>query len=125
MKRYLAVILLFFNFNSQAQTNNYEALIAEASLFHLQKEYKNAIITFQKAFLLQQPNALNAYKVAGVYALDQNKTEAFRYLNLALDEGWTETEALAIDPYFDFLRNNYNAEWQIIIQKAKLKEQQY
>lgn len=125
MKRYLAVILLFFNFNSQAQTNNYEALIAEASLLHLQKEYKNAIITFEKAFLLQQPNALNAYKVASVYALDQNKTEAFRYLNLALDEGWTETEALAIDPYFDFLRNNYNAEWQIIIQKAKLKEQQY
>lgn len=125
MKRYLAVILLFFNFNSQAQTNNYEALIAEASLSHLQKEYKKAIITFEKAFLLEQPNALNAYKVAGVYALDQNKTEAFRYLNLALDEGWTETDALAIDPYFDFLRNNYNAEWQIIIQKAKLKEQQY
>ena len=125
MKQYLAVILLLFSFTTKAQTNNYEALIAEASLFHLQKEYKKAIINFEKAFLLQQPNALNAYKAAGVYALDQNKTKTFRYLNLALDEGWTETEALAIDPYFDFLRNNYDAEWQIIIQKAKLKEQQY
>jgi hypothetical protein len=125
MKRYFVILLLFFNFNSQAQTNNYEELIAEASLFHLQKEYKNAILTFEKAFLIQQPDALNAYKMAGVYALDQNKTEAFQYLNLALDKGWTETEALIIDPYFDFLRNNYDAEWQIIIQKAKLKEQQY
>jgi hypothetical protein len=125
MKRYFVILLLFFNFNSQAQTNNYEELIAEASLFHLQKEYKNAILTFEKAFLIQQPDALNAYKMAGVYALDQNKTEAFQYLNLALDKGWTETEALVIDPYFDFLRNNYDVEWQIIIQKAKLKEQQY
>ncbi|MDW8850831.1 DUF6624 domain-containing protein [Flavobacterium sp. MMLR14_040] len=125
MKRYFVILLLFFNFNSQAQTNNYEELIAEASLFHLQKEYKNAILTFEKAFLIQQPDALNAYKMAGVYALNQNKTEAFQYLNLALDKGWTETEALVIDPYFDFLRNNYDAEWQIIIQKAKLKEQQY
>ncbi|WKL49359.1 hypothetical protein Q1W71_06095 [Flavobacterium pectinovorum] len=125
MKRYFVILLLFFNFNSQAQTNNYEELIAEASLFHLQKEYKKAILIFEKAFLLQQPNALNAYKAAGVYALDQKKTEAFWYLNLALDEGWTETEALVIDPYFDFLRNNYDAEWQIIIEKAKLKEQQY
>jgi len=125
MKRYLVILLLFFNFNSQAQTNNYEELIAEASLFHLQKEYKNAILTFEKAFLIQQPDALSAYKMAGVYALDQNKTEAFQYLKLALDKGWAESEALIIDPYFDFLRNNYDAEWQIIIQKAKLKEQQY
>lgn len=126
MKRYVAVILLFFSFTGIAQKQyNYETFIAKASLFHVQKEYKNAIANFEKAFLIQQPNALYAYKAAGVYALDQNKSEALRYLNLALDEGWTETDALVIDPYFDFLRNNAEAEWQIIIEKAKSKEQQY
>lgn len=127
MKHYIIAVLLFLCFfNVNAQTNNnYQQFIAEASLFHLQKEYKNAILTFEKAFLIQQPDALNAYKMAGVYALDQNKTESFRYLNLALDKGWTETDALLIDPYFDFLRSNYTAEWQIIIQKATQVEQEY
>lgn len=127
MKKYSVLVLLCFSFfSAKAQINNkYQQYIAEASLFHLQKDYKNAIVTFQKAFLIQQPDALNAYKAAGVYALDQNKTEAFRYLNLALDKGWTEADALVIDPYFDFLRNNDTAEWKIIIQKATRIEQEY
>lgn len=45
----------------------YETLIACEGLFHLQKNYKNAIACFEKAFSLRQPDALNAYKAAGVY----------------------------------------------------------
>ncbi|MBF4516798.1 hypothetical protein IRZ71_10600 [Flavobacterium sp. ANB] len=127
MKHYLFFTIVFFHcICLKAQTDNrYEALIAEASLFHLQKDYKNAITVFEKAFLLQQPDALNAYKTAGVYALDENKNEAFLYLNLALDKGWTENDNLLIDPYFDFLRNNFKNEWTLIVEKAKNKEMQY
>jgi hypothetical protein len=127
MKQYLFFTILFFQcIYPKAQTdNNYQSIIAEASLFHLQKDYKNAIQHFEKAFLLQQPDALNAYKAAGVYALDQNKNEAFQYLNLALEKGWTESDLLLIDPYFDFLRNNFKNEWIIIAKKAIHKDQEY
>ena len=127
MKLCLFITVLFFSFfTSKAQTDNsYNALIAEASLFHLQKDYKNAIITFEKAFALQKPDALNAFKTAGAYALANNKNEAFRYLNTALEEGWTETDALLIDPYFDFLQKNYSDEWKLIVEKSTLNEKQY
>ncbi|TDP03320.1 DUF6624 domain-containing protein [Flavobacterium sp. 245] len=127
MKRCIFIALLLFScFTSKAQTDyNYQALIAEASLFHLQKDYKNAILTFEKAFLLQKPDALNAYKTAGVFALDKNKNEALKYLNIALDKGWTETDALLIDPYFDFLRTDFPEEWKLIEKRAILNEEHY
>ncbi|WP_051951328.1 DUF6624 domain-containing protein [Flavobacterium sp. ASV13] len=127
MKRYFFLTLLFWSFHvSKAQTNlAYEKLIAEASLLHLQKDYKNAILKLEKAFLLKEPDALNAYKAAGMYSLAQNQAEAFKYLNIALNKGWTEAEQLSIDPYFDFLRAKYPYTWKTIKQKAELKEQQY
>ncbi len=127
MKRYFFLTLLFWSFYvSNAQTNLvYEKLIAEASLLHLQKDYKNAIIKLEKAFLLKEPDALNAYKAAGMYSLAQNEAEAFKYLNIALDKGWTEAEQLSIDPYFDFLRAKYPYKWKTIKLKAQLKEQEY
>jgi len=126
LKRYAFVFFLFVFYTSKGQNNlAYEALIAEASLLHLQKEYKNAIPKLEKAFSIQQPDALNAYKAAGMYSLDENKTKAFLYLNLSLEKGWTEAEQLLIDPYFDFVRNNYSEEWKVLTQKSLLKEQEY
>lgn len=126
MKQYWFVLLLFSFYTLEAQTNfTYEELIAKASLFHLQKDSKNAIENFEKAFIIQQPDALNAYKASGVYALNENKNKAFEYLNIALDKGWTEAEALSIDPYFDFLRNNYKEEWKSINERAFSNEKQF
>ncbi|KAF2326401.1 DUF6624 domain-containing protein [Flavobacterium ginsenosidimutans] len=127
MKRYFFLTLLFWSFNvSNAQTNlAYEKLIAEASLLHLQKDYKNAILKLEKAFLLKEPDALNAYKAGGMYSLAQNEAKAFKYLTIALNKGWTEAEQLSIDPYFDFLRAKYPYKWETIKQKAQLKEQEY
>jgi len=127
MKHYFFLALIFVNFSAtQAQINlDYETLIAEASLLHLQKDYKNAIPKLEKAFSIQQPDALNAYKAAGMYSLDENKTKTFQYLNLSLDKGWTEADQLLIDPYFDFVRNRYPEDWKLTIQKARLKEQEY
>jgi len=126
LKQFGLVLLLFSFYTSKGQNNlTYEALISEASLLHLQKDYKNAIPKLEKAFSIEKPDALNAYKAAGMYSLDENKTKAFQYLDLSLDRGWTETDQLLIDPYFDFIRNNYPEEWKAITQKSHLKEQEY
>lgn len=127
MKRCIFITLLVLKcFTSKSQTNyTYEKLIAEASLLHLQKDYKNAVPKLEKAFLIEKPDALNAYKAAGMYSLSQNKKAAFKYLDIALDKGWTEADQLLMDPYFDFIRTNYSEEWKAIVNKARLKEQQY
>ncbi len=121
----IIAILFFFIAQAKAQSDNYDSLIAEAGLFHLQKDYKNAIVSFEKAFKIRTPDALNFYKAAGAYSLDNNAKKAFDYLNLALDNGWTEADWLAFDPYFDYLRQSFSEEWQKIKSKAYIIETEY
>ncbi|TPD65795.1 DUF6624 domain-containing protein [Flavobacterium microcysteis] len=127
LKHYVQTITLVFFFITQvtAQNDNYDSLIAQAGLFHLQKDYKNAIASFEKAFATKTPDALNLYKAAGVYSLDNNQKKAFEYLNLAIDNGWTEADWLAFDPYFDYLRQSFPEEWQKTENKAYNKELEY
>lgn len=127
LKHYVQTITLVFFFITQvtAQNDNYDSLIAQAGLFHLQKDHKNAIASFEKAFAIKTPDALNLYKAAGVYSLDNNQKKAFEYLNLAIDNGWTEADWLAFDPYFDYLRQSFPKEWQKTKDKAYNKELEY
>ncbi len=127
MKRitlYLIVFLFCIKLNAQIDST-YQALIAEAGLFHLQKDYKNAIISFEKAFEIHKPDALNAYKAAGVYSLNNDTDKAFYHLEFALENGWTEADFLSFDPYFDNLKKTFPDEWKQIEQKAFTKEKQY
>ncbi|PZQ82037.1 MAG: hypothetical protein DI548_12380, partial [Flavobacterium johnsoniae] len=127
LKQYIQTVTVVFLFITQvnAQNDNYDSLIAEAGLFHLQKDYKNAIASFEKAFKIKMPDALNSFKAAGAYSLDNNNEKAFKYLNLALDNGWTEADWLAFDPYFDYLRKSSPEEWAKIENKAYAKEQEF
>lgn len=92
---------------------------------HLQKDYKNAIQYFEKAFQLRSPDALNAYKAAGVYALNENPEKAFHYLELSLSYGWKEADWLAFDPYFTHLKKTDPNKWKKIEEKAFEIEKQY
>ena len=117
---------LFFSIYGNGQSDSaYQTLIAKAGLFHLQKDYKNAIIYLEKAFQQKQPDALNAYKAAGAYSLDSNADKAYYYLEFALSSGWTEADWLLFDPYFDYLKNSMADKWQKTKQKAFAKEKLY
>lgn len=107
------------------QTNYaYEEAIAKAGLFHLQKKYKDAILYYEKAFQLQQPDGLTAYKAASIYSLDSNIEKAFYYIDLALQSGWQEANMLATDPYFDYLRKAALQKWEHIIETADIVERE-
>ncbi|MFL9484841.1 DUF6624 domain-containing protein [Chitinophagaceae bacterium LWZ2-11] len=122
----LTLICLLFSTLGIGQSNaEYEILTSKASLCHLQKKYKEAIELYKKAFALQLPDALNAYKAAGMYALDSNREEAYRYLRMALDKGWAEADWLAADPYFSYLENTDAAGWKAIVHDAYSKEREY
>ncbi|WP_316812230.1 DUF6624 domain-containing protein [Pedobacter heparinus] len=103
----------------------YETLISKASLYHLQHRPKEGIACYEKAFKLQSPDALNAYKAAGMYALDKNIKKSYVYLNLALDKGWTEADWLTADPYFKYLKNTDSISWKAILHRAYDKEREY
>lgn len=123
---FLIFTFLLFTSCAEAQLDTvYETLIARAGLFHLQKDYKNAIACFEKAFSLRQPDALNAYKAASVYVLDSNIDKGFYYINQALQLGWTEADQLAFDPYFDYLRTISPDKWKGAKEYAFSLEKKY
>lgn len=122
----ITCFLLLFTITLHAQSvTAYQSLIARAGLFHLQKRPVEAIALYKQAFALQQPDALNAYKAASVYALDSNVTAALQYLELALKNGWTEADWLAGDPYFDYLRTHATDSWKKIAAAAFAAEKEY
>lgn len=130
MKRIKIIIISLFSFTVLfAQTkndkNDYQVLLSKASLYHLQKNPDEAIPLYEKAFRLHTPDALNAYKAAGVYALKKNTTKAFYYLEFALSKGWTEAQQLVGDPYFTGLKTHSPKKWKQLQGKAFMKENQF
>jgi hypothetical protein len=122
----LTSLLVLLSIACFGQNNpEYEILTAKASLCHLQKKYKEGVACYEKAFALQSPDALNAYKAAGMYALDSDQEQAVKYLHLALDKGWTEADWLAADPYFNYLQTTDPSGWKAIVQEAYHREHQY
>jgi hypothetical protein len=116
----------FLVLTAHAQPDSvYQILLAKAGLFHLQKDHKSAVSLYAKAFQIKQPDALTAYKAAGMYALEGNAEQAFRYLQLALSSGFTEADWLFFDPYFDYLRQAHHDKWKAIEAEAFQKEQEY
>lgn len=127
MKKIINVCFFCFVFlNLSAQTNrNYQILITKAGLLHLQKNYKEAVDYYDQAFKIQNPDALTAYKVAGVYSLADNSEKAFFYLQTALNKGWTEANWLISDPYFENVKKANPEKWKMMEREAYQKEQQY
>lgn len=125
-----SIRLIFFctliYISSNAQSNKiYQSLIAQASLLHLQKNPEKAVQLYEKAFEIQQPDALTAYKVAGIYSLNQDSEKAFQYLRTSLSSSWTEADWLLFDPYFDYLRTKNPEKWKEIETIAIAQEKQY
>ncbi|UQB70286.1 DUF6624 domain-containing protein [Epilithonimonas zeae] len=116
--------LVYISSNAQSD-NTYQSLVAQASLFHLQKNPKKAAQLYEKAFEIQQPDALTAYKAAGIYSLNQDSEKAFKYLKISLSAGWNESNWLLFDPYFDYLKTNNSEKWREIETLAISQQKQY
>lgn len=127
MKQFLLLFCwCFLSLNSIAQSDSsYQAIIAKASLLHLQKNYKSTIVLYEKAFKIEKPDMATAYKAAGMYALESNADKAFQYLQEALQSGWTEADWLSFDPYFTYLKIHFANQWKVIEEQAFINERHY
>lgn len=121
-----AIICVFLSLNMSAQAqSSSDADLARASLYHLQKDFGNAIQCFETAFKVKSPDALNAYKAAAVYSLDSNAKMSAYYLQKAIQAGWAEASWLVADPYFEYFKQADPITWNQLITQAKEKELVY
>jgi len=122
----LSFISIFILFGANGQSRDtYQKFIARASLCHLQKNYKKAIIFYEEAFAIESPDAITAYKAAGVYSLNNNIDMAFGLLLQAIKSGWFEADMLSTDPYFEHLKETNPHRWEQIVNQAFAAEKGY
>lgn len=118
MKRLFVTISLgLFFFSVKAQ--NYKELIKEAYSFYHSKDFIKSENYFEKAFKFDQKNSIDLYNAACAAALANIKGNAFKWLNLSIENGYANIYHLKIDADFDNLRSD--KAWNSIIEKLQKK----
>ncbi|MBP6695295.1 MAG: hypothetical protein KA161_09210 [Saprospiraceae bacterium] len=103
----------------------YNSIIAEADAFYNNKEYEKSVKKFKKAFKLEQKSASDFYNAGCSASLNGDKKLAFKWLNLALQNGWSNVRHLKSDTDLTVLHkdkrwNKLVAEMQAIVDKREV-----
>ncbi|MBK6785238.1 MAG: hypothetical protein IPG79_16925 [Saprospiraceae bacterium] len=103
----------------------YNSIITEADAFYNNKEYEKSVKKFKKAFKLEQKSASDFYNAGCSASLNGDKKLAFKWLNLALQNGWSNVRHLKSDTDLTVLHkdkrwNKLVAEMQAIVDKREV-----
>lgn len=99
----LALFLLLSTFSS-GQT--YTSLISEADSLYQAKDYKLSVGKYDVAFKIVKTSPADLYNAACSAALLGDQKKAFKWLNLALENGWSNVQHLKSDSDLNSLHQN-------------------
>ena len=122
MKPFITTFLLFICSITFGQT--YKSFIAEADAFYDNKEYKKSVEKFKEAFKLEQKSADDFYNAGCSASLSGDKKLAFKWLNIALTNGWSNVRDLKTDTDLTLLHtdkkwNKLVSEMQSVVDKRE------
>ncbi|WP_079241781.1 DUF6624 domain-containing protein [Chryseobacterium indologenes] len=111
----LLLLFLFVNVNAQ----EYLKLISEANKLYESKDYKMSADLYNKAFKIESENPSHLYNGACSSSLAGNEKQAFKWLNLSIEKGWTNLKHLNSDTDLENLHSK--KEWGKTIEKLEKK----
>lgn len=117
MKKITLLALFATIFTSYSQ--NYKDLIKKADSSYNAKSYDLSNDFYKKAFKIETKNSNDLYNGACASALANEKENAFFYLKLSINNGWTYLEQLKTDN--DLERLHSETKWPKLIKKLKKK----
>ncbi|MDQ1162448.1 hypothetical protein QE422_002816 [Chryseobacterium sp. SORGH_AS 447] len=120
MKNSFYTLLLLFLFTS-FHAQEYSKLISEADKLYETKDYKMSADLYNKAFKIQNNNPSDLYNAACASSLAGDAKKAFKWLNLSIDNGWTNLKHLSSDTDLENLHSK--KEWGKTIGKLEKKLQ--
>lgn len=88
---------------------SYNDLISEANIFYDNMEYDKSISKYKEAFKINEKKESDLYNAGCSASLAGDKKLAFKWLNLALENGWTNINHLKNDTDLTALHNS--KEW--------------
>ncbi|MCS3531598.1 DUF6624 domain-containing protein [Chryseobacterium sp. JUb7] len=111
----LLLLLLFTSVNAQ----EYSKLISDAHQSYQAKDYKMSTDLYGKAFKIEDKNPSHLYNGACSSSLAGNTKNAFKWLNLSIEKGWTNLKHLKSDTDLENLHSK--KEWKKTIEKLEKK----
>lgn len=118
MRNNMYTLLLLFLFTS-VNAQEYSKLISEADNLYETKDYKMSTDLYDKAFKIESKNPNHLYNGACASSLAGNTKNAFKWLNLSIDKGFTNLKHLNSDTDLENLHSK--KEWGETIDKLEKK----
>lgn len=114
----IILVLCFISYSVNAQ-QNYTRLIAQADSLYRVKDYKMANEKYISALKMEHKDKNVLYNAAYVAALAGDEKNAFKFLNLSIDRGWSNLEHIKKDSDLNSLHNS--EQWTKVLNKLKLQ----
>ncbi len=113
----LKLLLMFLLTCSFSFGQDYKSIISEAESFYTDKHYENSISKYKEAFKINNNNAEDLYNAGCSAALGGEIDLAFEWLNMALENGWTNINHIKTDSDLNALHENNK--WNPLLTKMQ------
>lgn len=118
MKKLIAILLFIQScFSVQAQT--YKDFVQKADSCYKTKDFKRSVVYYEKAFKIENTKSSDLYNAACSAAVFKQDKKAFKWLNLAIDNGYENSTHLQKDG--DLVALHDKKEWGEITSKLQKK----
>ena len=118
MRNNIYTLLLLFLFTG-VNAQEYSKLVSEADKLYETKDYKMSSDLYNKAFKIESKNPNHLYNGACASSLAGNTKNAFKWLNLSIEKGWTNLKHLNSDTDLENLHSK--KEWGKTVEKLEKK----
>lgn len=118
MKKLIAFFFITMNIGLM-QSQTYKELVAKGDDSYRAKDYKGSVAYYEKAFKIEHKSSSDLYNGACAAALNHNDEKAFKWLDLAIDNGYENIAHIKIDNDLESLQNK--KEWIETINKLQKK----
>ena len=116
MKKLIAFFFITLNIGL-IQSQTYRDYVTKADNYYTNKDYKSAVEYYEKAFKIEHKSSSDLYNAACAAALNNDDDKAFKWLDLAIDNGYENIAHIKIDSDLKSLHDT--KEWKMTIDKLQ------
>ena len=118
MKKLIAFFFITMNIGLM-QSQTYKEFVAKGDDSYRAKDYKGSVAYYEKAFKIEHKSSSDLYNGACAAALNNDDDKAFKWLDLAIDNGYENIAHIKTDNDLESLHNK--KEWIETINKLQKK----
>ncbi|WP_029271689.1 DUF6624 domain-containing protein [Flavobacterium sp. KJJ] len=118
MRKIMVFFFIVMNL-SLIQAQNYKELVRKADSCYRAEHYKMSVGYYEKAFEIEQKSSIHLYNAGCSASRAKEKEKAFKWLNLAIDNGYENIAHIQIEK--DLVSLHAEKEWQNTIDKLQKK----